>query len=216
VTVGFVSSTYRNCNELLQWILAAFQLEHHGLARVAMVQTLLDFLSKHKHQSKRVILVIDEAQNLGPDLLEELRVLANVNTDKMPVLQIVLVGQPSLRAILAKPDMAHFAQRIAVDCHLNPLSFAETSEYVQHRVFKAGCNHQELFDVHARAAIHQHTRGIPRLINLLCDRALVFAFGEERQRIDAQIIHEAATDNTTGFRSNTGDTQLLGLVPQAR
>jgi general secretion pathway protein A len=198
----------------LQWILSAFQLEHRGLERVAMVQVFFDFLSKQKHQGKRAVLVIDEAQNLAADLLEELRVLSNVNADKTQVLHIVLLGQPSLRALLAEPKLASFAQRVAVDYQLEPLSYAETAEYIQHRMLKAGCGDVELFDTHARAAVHHHTGGIPRLINLLCDRALVYAFGEGRQRVDAHIIQEAAADKTTGFATH-GDTHLVGLVPQA-
>jgi general secretion pathway protein A len=215
ISVGIVSSTYRSCDELLQWILNAFQLEHRGLARVAMVQVFLDFLAKQKHQGKRIVLVIDEAQNLSPELLEELRVLSNANTDKTPVLHIVLLGQPGLRKMLAEPGLAHFAQRIAVEYHLEPLSYAETAEYIQHRMLKAGSNDLELFDTHARAAVHHHTRGIPRVINLLCDSALVYAFGEGRQRIDAQIIHEAAADRTTAFATHGADPHLVGVVPQA-
>lgn len=198
VTVGLISNTHQSFGELLQWILFAFSLEYRGKEKVEMFQTFLDFLVQQYAKNQRTVLIIDEAQNMSPDALEELRMLSNVNADKHQVLQMILVGQASLRETLRRPDLAQFAQRIAVDYHLEPLDWTETSAYIRHRVSVAGGDDQELFDEDACDAVHELSHGIPRVINLLCDTALVYGYAEQKRKIDAQIVRDVVRDKKKG------------------
>jgi general secretion pathway protein A len=198
VTAGLISNTHRSFGELLQWILFAFKLDWRGKEKVEMFQAFVDFLIRQYSQNKRTVLIIDEAQNMLPDTLEELRMLSNVNADKDQILQVVLVGQAGLRDILRRSDMEQFAQRIAVDYHLEPLSREETHPYIRHRIKVAGGNDPLLFDDAACDTVYQHSRGVPRLINLLCDTALVYGFAEQKPKIDAEIVNDVARDKRKG------------------
>lgn len=207
VMVGLISNTHRSFGELLQWILFAFKLEHRGKEKVEMFQTFVDFLIEQYAQNRRTLLIVDEAQNMSVDTLEELRMLSNVNADKDQVLQIILVGQAGLRETLRRPELEQFAQRIAVDYHLEPLGREETHGYIGHRLQVAGAKDAEIFDAEACDAVFQHSRGLPRLINLLCDTALVYGFAELKPRIDARTVHEVARDKRRGgiFPSGSRD-----------
>ena len=198
VTVGLISNTHRSFGELLQWILFAFKLEHRGKQKVEMFQDFLDFLLREYSQKKRPVLIVDEAQNLAPETLEELRMLSNVNADKDQILQLILVGQAELRETLRRPDMQQFAQRIVVDYHLEPLDRQETHAYIRHRIAVAGGHDPLLFDDAACDAVYQHSQGVPRLINLLCDTALVYGFAAQQTRIDARTVDEVARDKQKG------------------
>lgn len=198
VTIGLISNTHSHFGELMQWILLAFKLEFRSQSKVEMFQTFIEFLRGQQAQNKRVVLIVDEAQNMNVDTLEELRMLSNVNADKDQILQLILVGQPLLRETLRRPDLTQFAQRVAVDYHLEPLDREETAQYIQHRVVFAGGKDPQLFDGDACAAVYQHTRGTPRLINLLCDTALVYGFAESREKIDVQLVQDAAWDKKKG------------------
>ena len=203
MTVGLISNTHRSFGELLQWILFAFNLEHRGKQKVEMFQDFLDFLLQEYSQNRRTVLIVDEAQNMAPDTLEELRMLSNVNADKDQVLQLILVGQAELRETLRRPDMQQFAQRIVVDYHLEPLDRQETQAYIRHRIAVAGGHDLQLFDDAACDTVYEHSQGVPRLINLLCDTALVYGFGAQHTRIDARIVSDVAQDKQKGgiFRS---------------
>ena len=198
VTVGLISNTHRSFGELLQWILFAFNLEYRGKEKVEMFHTFLDFIVKQYSQNKRTILIVDEAQNMPAETLEELRMLSNVNADKDQVLQVILVGQAQLRDTLRRPDMEQFAQRIAVDYHLDPLGQEETRIYIRHRIQVAGGRDANLFDDAACNAVYLYSNGVPRLINLLCDTALVYGFAEHKVRIDAKMIVDVAKDKQKG------------------
>ena len=214
LTVGLISNTHRSFGELLQWILFAFNLEHRGKQKVEMFQDFLDFLLREYSQNRRTVLIVDEAQNMTPDTLEELRMLSNVNADKDQVLQLVLVGQAELRETLRRPDMQQFAQRIVVDYHLEPLDQQETRAYIRHRIAVAGGHDSQLFDDAACDAVYEHSQGVPRLINLICDTALVYGFGAQQTSIDARIVDEVAHDKQKGgiFPSrgkNNGGEQVI-------
>ena len=155
MTVGLISNTHRSFGELLQWILFAFNLEHRGKQKVEMFQDFLDFLLQEYSQNRRTVLIVDEAQNMAPDTLEELRMLSNVNADKDQVLQLILVGQAELRETLRRPDMQQFAQRIVVDYHLEPLDRQETHAYIRHRIAVAGGHDPLLFDDAACDAVYR-------------------------------------------------------------
>jgi general secretion pathway protein A len=197
VTVGLISNTHRSFGELLQWILLAFNLEHSGKSKVELYQTFVDFMIREYAAKRRTVLIVDEAQNMAADTLEELRMLSNVNADKDQVLQVILVGQQQLRDTLRRPDLVQFAQRIAVDYHLTPLTADDTMAYIRHRVTLAGGD-AELFTDEACAAVHRHSSGVPRLVNLLCDIALVYGYAEQRKQIDADLIEDVAREKQAG------------------
>jgi general secretion pathway protein A len=199
VTVGLISNTHRSFGELLQWILYAFNLEGgRGMGKVEMFQRFVEFLVAQYSENRRTVLIIDEAQNMAPDTLEELRMLSNVNADKDQVLQVILVGQAELRDTLRRPDMRQFAQRIAVDYHLEALNRDESRTYIRHRIHVAGGTDKLLFDDGACDAVFDHSQGVPRLINLLCDTALVYAFADQQRRVDAQLVRDVARDKQQG------------------
>lgn len=196
-TVGLISNTHRDFGELLQWTLLAFNLEHSGMNKVEMYQRFVDFIIDEYAHNRRTVLIVDEAQNMAPETLEELRMLSNINADKNQALQVVLVGQRELRDTLKRPDLAQFAQRISVDYHLQALSENETEGYIRHRLEVAGGN-PNTFTEMACKAVHRYSGGVPRLINLLCDTALVYGFAEQKHRIDARLVTDVAREKQAG------------------
>jgi type II secretory pathway predicted ATPase ExeA len=156
-------------------------------------------------RGRRTLLIFDEAQNLSVRTLEELRLLSNVNSESDVALQTLLVGQPELRAKMARPELIQFAQRIAVDFHLNSLSLEEAKAYVGHRLKIAG-GAEGIFSHEAIALIHQQSGGIPRLINQLCDVALVYAFADRRRRVDAALVGQVLKDRHAG-RATEGSAE---------
>ena len=195
--VGLVTNTHHNFGELMNWVLMAFDLDGSGLDPVRQHEIFIDFVIGQYARGRRTVLIIDEAQNMSVDALEELRMLSNVNADKDQVLQVILVGQRELRDTLRRPDLVQFAQRIGVDYHLEPLTEAETREYIRHRC-QTGGGKVDLFTDQACARIHRSTGGVPRLINLLCDTALVYGYAEQLETIDAELINEVARDKRSG------------------
>ena len=195
--VGLISNTHQTFGDLMQWIALAFDLPHAGKDKVQLYQAFMEFIIQQYAQGRRTVLIVDEAQNMSAETLEELRMLSNINADKDQVLQIILVGQRELRDTLRRPDLVQFAQRIGVDYHLEPLSEEETSDYIQHRCTVAG-GKANLFSDQARQAIFAHTGGVPRLINLLCDTTLVYGYAEQREGIDAKLVHDVAEDKQRG------------------
>jgi type II secretory pathway predicted ATPase ExeA len=197
VKVGLISNTHQTFGDLLQWIALAYDLPHQGKDKVQLYHDFMDFIIQEYAQGRRTVLIVDEAQNMPADTLEELRMLSNVNADKDQVLQIILVGQRELRETLKRPDLVQFAQRIGVDYHLEPLDAEETSDYIRHRCKTAG-GKAELFSDQACQLIHRYSGGVPRLINLLCDTALVYGYAEQRDRVDAALVEEVAKEKQQG------------------
>lgn len=197
--VGLISNTHRSFGNLLQWVSLAFDLPSETSDKVILYKQFIDFVIRQYAQGRRTVLIVDEAQNLDPEALEELRLLSNVNADKDQVLQLMLCGQPELRETLRRPDLRQFAQRVAVAYHLSPLEPEETEAYIRHRLTVAG-GKGDLFDPAATRFIHHQSGGVPRLINIICDTALVYAFAEGRKRIDAQLVFDVVRDRQqTGF-----------------
>jgi len=196
-SVGLISNTNRNFGSLLQWICLAFELSDHGKSPAALYHELIGFLARQYALRRRVVLIVDEAQNLDAQLLEELRVLSNVNADKHQVLQTILVGQPELRVMLRRPEMRQFAQRISSDFHLPGLRQADAHEYVRHRLRMAGGD-PELFQPEAVDLAWRAANGVPRLINQLCDQALVYAFGDGVRKVDRAIMSGVIQDRESG------------------
>lgn len=193
VTVGLISNTHNSFGELLQWVHMAFNLDFKGKEKIELYHEFEQFIIRQYAGGKRTVLIIDEAQNLAPETLEELRMLTNINADKDQVLQLVLVGQPELRSTLSRTDLRQFAQRISSNYHLEPLSMEEVRAYIRFRIHVAGGD-QDLFEDEASEEVWRCSRGVPRLINTLCDTALVYGFAEQRDRIAASLIREVAKE----------------------
>lgn len=210
VSVGLISNTHQDFSELMQWILFAFKLDYRGKQKVELYETFIDFLTREYAANRSAVLIVDEAQNISVDALEQLRMLSNVNADKDQILQIILVGQVGLRDTLRRPELEQFAQRIAADCHLEALDEQETRSYISHRLRIAGSAHADLFDDGACRAAYKHSGGVPRVINLLCDAALVYGYAEGLSAINAAIVNAVARDKSRGglFCSASGETSV--------
>ncbi|RMG28434.1 MAG: hypothetical protein D6721_08405 [Gammaproteobacteria bacterium] len=197
LAIGLITNTHQGIGELMQWVLLAFGLDYKDKSPVEMYQALTDYVIEQYAQGRRTVLIVDEAQNLAVETLEELRMLSNINADKDQVLQIILVGQPELREKLRRPELVQFAQRITVDYHLTALDEHETRELIRHRLQVAG-GAPDLFTDAACSAVHRYSGGVPRLINLLCDLALVYGFADQCERIDADLVTEVAREKQAG------------------
>ena len=152
-------------------------------------------------EGRRVVLIVDEAQTLSPELLEQVRLLTNLETSKQKLLQIILIGQPELRELLDRPEMRQIAQRITGRYHLEPLSKDDTRAYVSHRLRVAGAQ-SDIFTKRAIDSLYRHSRGIPRLINVIADRALLAAYTKDQRSVDVKLV-SAAADEVFGVRRRT-------------
>lgn len=203
LTVGLVYNTHREMNDLLKWIMLSLGLPYDGMSEVALFDAFQRFLIEQYSDGKIVLLIIDEAQNLSPDALEKLRMLSNINADKNQLLQIVLVGQPQLKDMLARPDLKQFSQRIEFDFHIKPFEAGDVQNYIQHRLEVAGRT-APLFTPEACARIAEASHGVPRSINVLCNKALVYGFATESDQINLGLVEEVLSDSTEyGALSNS-------------
>lgn len=200
VTLGLINNTHESFGDLLQWVLLAFGLDFSGRKKIDRYQTLNNHLIQEHRKGKRCILVVDEAQNLGPQILEELRMLSNVNVGKDQLLQVVLLGQPELLEILRRPDLYQLAQRVVADYFIGPLTQEETRAYIHHRVSVAGGTPPLFSDAACEAIYRYSKKGVPRLINLICDTALVYGYGAQEKTISEELVHEVLRDKTEGKR----------------
>jgi type II secretory pathway predicted ATPase ExeA len=202
ITVGLVSSSHYEMGELLQWLLYAFNLDYRESQKVGLYDLFTQFLIDQYANNMRTVLIIDEAQNLHPDVLEELRLLSNINADKHQVLQIILVGQPQLRSLLKHRDLLQFQQRISVDYHLSGLDEDETRYYIYQRLKIAG-REDPLFTRNAIGLIYQASGGIPRIINTLCDSVLVYGFADQKSQVDSALVAKVLKDKHAAVASHT-------------
>jgi type II secretory pathway predicted ATPase ExeA/tetratricopeptide (TPR) repeat protein len=200
-TVGLITNTHASLGHLLEWILLAFNLDYRGKQKVELFEILTNFLRDQRAHGRRTVLIIDEAQNMELEMLEELRMLSNINVDKELMFQIVLAGQPEILDKINRPELRQLAQRISANFHLSPLTLDETRDYICHRLAVAG-GRRAIFDNVACAAVYYFTQGLPRPINILCDAALVYGFGEERETIGLDTILEVVEDvQRSGLRA---------------
>lgn len=197
VSVGLISNARSSTGELLQWVLMAFGLDATEKDPAILNQIFSDFIIKEYADNKRTVLIIDEAQNLDIKQLEELRLLSNINFDKHLVLQLILIGQPELLYLLQKPELRQLVQRVSVDYQLKALKYKETIGYIQHRLTVVGGD-PDLFTKSATAVVFYHSRGIPRLINTLCDYALVYGFAAGVKQINLDLMMDVVRDKQQG------------------
>jgi general secretion pathway protein A len=194
IKVARVNNTLVNSEQLITMINDDFGIETKGRGKTEMLRDLSDFIVSRYAQGFRTALIIDEAQNLSTELMEEIRLLSNLETDKDKLLQIILAGQPELKRHLAVPELRQFRQRINISCHINPLNRDEMEEYIMHRLEVAGNRDAVKFLDGALDELHAATHGIPRLINIFCDFLLLTAYNEERKEISAEHVRDVSED----------------------
>jgi putative secretion ATPase (PEP-CTERM system associated) len=216
-TVGRIVNTMLEPRELLETIALDFGLDITARSKPVLVRDLAQYLVDQRLAGRMVLLVIDEAQNLSPAALEELRMLSNLETEKTKLLQIVLVGQPGLREQLSTPELEQLRQRITVSYHLPPLDAEETGNYINHRLRRAAVGAPLEFPRDATDLVHARSRGVPRLINVICDAALVFGYAEERRQIDRDLIGDVLRElESTGVMPRTQETVTSAQETVAR
>jgi len=192
--IGLISNAHGNRGELLQWVLAALDVDCDlDAGYVTKFQLLQEFVVNTYGAGRYVVLIIDEAQQLSMEGLEELRMLTNINSNKDELLQLVLVGQPELREMIMRPELRQFAQRVSASYHLGPMDLETTAEYIRHRLRHAGGTGDE-FSEGAISLVHKNAAGVPRMVNKICDFAMVYAVTADRKDIDAQIVKNVLDD----------------------
>lgn len=175
-------------DQLMKGIATEFGLNVKGMDRLETIAEINAFLLNQLAEGKETVLIIDEAQNLTPELLEQVRLLSNLETDERKLLQILLMGQPELRDRLNDHSLRQLRQRITVRYHLSPLRRSELGQYIQHRLHVSGANGSPYFSNAAIWRIYHYSKGIPRLINALCDKCLLAGFVQQRDRIDFRMV----------------------------
>ncbi len=194
IEAAYIFNPMLDAMQLLRAINDEFGIDSKGDNIKDLIDTLNEFLMDQKREGKQVILVIDEAQNLNKDVLEQLRLLSNLETNTSKLIQIILVGQPELRDMLDSRDLRQLGQRVTLSCHLSPLDFNETRDYIRHRIEVASVKPLVKFTRGACQAIYKFSRGIPRLINIACDRALLTAYGLNKHKITKSIAQASVRE----------------------
>jgi putative secretion ATPase (PEP-CTERM system associated) len=191
VVVAKVHQTQLDEVEFYQAVLVEFGYKPFGASKVELIDMLNTFLAEQYTEGRQVVLIIDEAQNLSPRVLEEVRLMTGLETHKEKVLNLILVGQPELKELLDAPGMEQLNQRVRFRFHLKALSEEEAKEYIDHRLAVAGNKTPDLFPPATIPMIYRYTGGVPRLINTLCDTALISAFVENQRDITVELVEDA-------------------------
>jgi general secretion pathway protein A len=188
IQVGLVNNTNILPAEFLKMVCKEFELDPRASDKAELIDIFSGYLIDQYAAGERVVLIVDEAQNLTNDTMEEIRMLSNIETEKHHLIQIILVGQPELKFKLQQSNLKQFAQRVTVHCHLKGLEKDEVAEYINHRLEVGGSGRFDLFDKETIEGIAAYSRGIPRLINVLCDSALVYGFADELHSIGRDVL----------------------------
>lgn len=200
-----VVTTQLEANDMLRIIAASYGLTHEGVAKATLLKAIEGFLAMRAREGKRVLLLVDEAQNLPPDSIEELRMLSNFQVGEKALLQCFLLGQEEFRQTLALGDMEQLRQRVIAAYHLTSLSKEETQGYIEHRLKLVGWEADPIITDEAYRAIYEHTGGLPRRINSLCDRLLLYSYVEEKHNIDEPEVKIVAQEmDSEGIRAQAG------------
>lgn len=194
VRVALISNAHGDRGELLRWVLMALGVAApRDSGYVDLFAHFQTFLIAEYAAGRRVVLIFDEAQNLSRESLEELRMFTNINSGKDELLQLVLVGQPELRTMVLRPDLTQFAQRVASSFHLQAMDAATVCDYIRHRLTVAGAT-REIFSPLAIKQVHAATGGVPRLVNQLCDLAMVYAYTNGHKRVLCKTVRQVLND----------------------
>ena len=202
--------------ELLQSINREFGLTYETGSRMELLQELNGFLLEQKSTGRSVVLVMDEAQNLSPEVLEQIRLISNLETETDKLIQIVLSGQPELLSVLAREELRQLNQRITVRYHLLPMDFDSMRRYIDHRMELAGCFRAAEFSNAALKRIFRYSGGVPRVVNIVCDRALLIGFTEEDRVISGSMAAQAVSEVAGRSRYKLGEIfgRLIRLLPR--
>lgn len=201
--VALITNTHLNSRDLLMTILEEFEVEYSSGSKSKLLSQLNNYLITQLERNNNVVLIIDEAQNLKPSVLEEIRMLSNLETETEKLIQIILLGQPELKQKLALNSLEQLRQRVSVYFHLSPLNREEAKDYVRYRLKVASGSDREYFTEEALNLVCQFSKGVPRLINQVCDNALLTGYVEEVEVIDERIIGEVIQESPVH--------QLVGL-----
>ncbi len=194
VATAFVFNSKMNVPQFLDYMMTDFGIAHGSNEKSQILLHLYNWLLDRYRAGETAVLIIDEAQNLSDDVLEEIRMLTNLETFTEKLLQIVLVGQPELEMRLRQPNLRQLKQRLTLRAKTYPLTLEETNAYVQQRLRIAGSNGHQIFDPEALIAIHKYASGIPRVINLICEHCLVSAFVDQQKTIRPEVVDAVARD----------------------
>lgn len=196
---ALILNTHLNRKELLTTILEDFGIDYRSTSKTHLLSALNKFLIEQASKDNNVVLIIDEAQNLTPLLLEEIRMLSNLETEKEKLIQIIVMGQPELKEKLFHPKLEQFNQRVVLYHHIEPLNLYETELYIRHRLKMAGYEKDALFSQDSIFEIYKYSNGVPRLINLACHNALISGLLREATHISGDIALEAVRELTQGL-----------------
>ena len=191
--VGLINFTHSSFGEMAEWIMMAFDLDYKGKSKVELYDDFVQFLIREYAAGHPVVLIVDEAQNLGVKGLEEIRMLSNVNAQKEYLLHLILVGQPELGELLRKHELRQLMQRVSVAYNLEPFSQGDVGAYIAHRMKVAGGD-PEVFTPEAVRLIAAASDGVPRLVNTLCDLCLVYGFSADQKSVDAATVRSVLRD----------------------
>lgn len=199
--VAYVANSMLPFSGILEYMLEEFEINKPGETHAQRLVTLQNFLLERHRAGQNTVLILDEAQNLYPQTLEQIRLLSNFETTKEKILQILLVGQPELRANLDRPELRQLNQRIGLRCSLPALGPGGTRNYIRSRLRIAGASDPRIFTDRALVRINDYANGIPRIINTLCDHCLVIGYADQTRRIDREIVDEAISYFEAGGRA---------------
>jgi general secretion pathway protein A len=205
-----IVSSQLDADDLLRSVAIGFGLEANNTTKSSLIAQLESQFMSIMSEGKRALLIVDEAQNLSPKAVEELRMLSNFQVENRSLLQSFLIGQPEFREVMQRPEMRQLKQRVTASYHLGPLDPAETKAYIEHRLGRVGWTTNPSFDMQAFAKIAQMTGGIPRRINALCDRLMLACFLGEKSSINASDVDEISTE----IADELGTLQLDGRTTQ--
>jgi putative secretion ATPase (PEP-CTERM system associated) len=215
VVAAQIVSTQLDADDILRMVAAAFGVRFKDMAKADLILALEAFLVEIARRGKRCLLIVDEAQNLTPRAVEELRMLSNFQFQSHALLQSFLVGQPEFRAILLSPQMEQLRQRVIAACHVGPMTSAETRDYIHHRLRCAGSTGDPKLDDAAHHALYQASGGIPRRINALCDRLLLLGFLGDKKSFGKEEVEEVVEEMSGQVGAGAQSTNSSLLSPQA-
>lgn len=198
IQTALINNTLVKPGQLIKMLCQDFEIDIRGLDEAELLTAFYQFLIEQYKRRKRVILIIDEAQNLSIESLEEIRMLSNFEMDKQHLFQIILVGQPELRLKLQRKTLEQLAQRVSVHYHISGLGPEEVDAYIKYRMQIAGSKNPDVFMPDALEAIYAYSRGIPRLINILCDTALVYGYADGLKTIGREVIESVIQEREVG------------------
>src|SRR5215467_4343317 len=204
VATAFIFNSRMNVPQFLDYMMADFGIPCDSKSKSQILQRLYNWLLDRYRAGETAVLIVDEAQNLADEVLEEIRMMTNLETFTEKLLQIVLVGQTELEQKLKQPNLRQLRQRLTLRAKTHPLTLEETKAYIQQRLRIAGCNGQQIFEPDALATIHRYANGIPRVVNLICEHCLVSAFVDQQKMVTGTIVNAVARDFDLGDNHASG------------